>query len=93
MTRGTDLPDSLTPHKHTLCSLVSLPIFMSNKSEEQEEGISCRLIPARCRSCSLKANVISRDTSHCSQGSLWENNSLAFKRAVTGNKLDTFKPH
>lgn len=41
---------------------MSLPIYISYKSEEQEEGISCQLIPAHCRSCNLKANMICLNT-------------------------------
>lgn len=46
-----------TTQTHPPCSLLSLPTYTSYKSE-QEEGISCSLIPAQCRSCSLKANLI-----------------------------------
>lgn len=60
-TGGINLPDSSTPHKHTLCSLLSHPTCRSYKSE-QEEGVSCRLIAAHCRSCSLKANPITLST-------------------------------
>lgn len=62
MTRGINLPDSLTPRKHTLCSLMSLPIYINYKSEDREEGISCQLIPAHWRSRSQKTNVISLNT-------------------------------
>lgn len=54
MTGGINLPDMQI---HPPCSLLSLPTYTSYKSQ-QEEGISCRLIPARRRSCSLKANLI-----------------------------------
>lgn len=56
--RGKPARQCNVAQTHPLCSLVSLPIYISSQSGEQEEGMSCQLISVRCRNCSLKANGI-----------------------------------
>lgn len=56
--RGKPARQRNVAQTHPLCSLVSLPIYISYKSGEQKDGMSCQLISAHYRNCSLKANAI-----------------------------------